>query len=136
MTHFMTSLLIHPALTDCRRLFLRNFEVMINIGVHDFEKQGEQRVLFNVELFIPLALSTPKQDQLHEVVDYDFIRNTIESHVSTGHIQLQETLCDDVARTLLAHPKVRAVQVSTQKPDVYPDCEAVGVEVLHFKESA
>ena len=136
MTQFMTSLLIHPALTDCRRLFLRNFEVMINIGVHDFEKQGEQRVLFNVELFIPLAVSTPTQDQLHEVVDYDFIRNTIEARVSTGHIQLQETLCDDVARTLLAHPKVRAVQVSTQKPDVYPDCETVGVEVLHFKEHA
>ena len=132
----MTSLLIHPALTDCRRLFLRNFEVMINIGVHDFEKQGEQRVLFNVELFIPLAVSTPTEDQLDEVVDYDFIRNTIEARVSTGHIQLQETLCDDVARTLLAHPKVRAVQVSTQKPDVYPDCEAVGVEVLHFKERA
>lgn len=136
MTQFMTSLLIHPALTDCRRLFLRNFEVMINIGVHDFEKQGEQRVLFNVELFIPLAVSTPTQDELHEVVDYDFIRNTIEARVSTGHIQLQETLCDDVARVLLAHPKVRAVQVSTQKPDVYPDCEAVGVEVLHFKERA
>ena len=136
MTQFMTSLLIHPALTDCRRLFLRNFEVMINIGVHDFEKQGEQRVLFNVELFIPLAVSTPTQDELDEVVDYDFIRNTIEARVSTGHIQLQETLCDDVARTLLAHPKVRAVQVSTQKPDVYPDCEAVGVEVLHFKEHA
>ncbi len=136
MTQFMTSLLIHPALTDCRRLFLRNFEVMINIGVHDFEKQGEQRVLFNVELFIPLALSTPAQDELHEVVDYDFIRNTIEARVTQGHIHLQETLCDEVARTLLAHPKVRAVQVSTQKPDVYPDCESVGVEVLHFKEPA
>ncbi len=136
MTQFMTSLLIHPALTDCRRLFLRNFEVMINIGVHDFEKQGEQRVLFNVELFIPLAVSTPTQDELDEVVDYDFIRSTIEARVSTGHIQLQETLCDDVARALLMHPKVRAVQVSTQKPDVYPDCETVGVEVLHFKEHA
>jgi dihydroneopterin aldolase len=136
MTQFMTSLLIHPALNDCRRLFLRNFEVMINIGVHDFEKQGEQRVLFNVELFIPLALSTPTDDELDEVVDYDFIRNTIEARVSTGHIHLQETLCDDIARTLLAHPKVRAVQMSTQKPDVYPDCEAVGVEVLKFKEHA
>ncbi len=136
MTQFMTSLLINPALSDCRRLFLRNFEVMINIGVHDFEKQGEQRVLFNVELFIPLAVSTPTQDELDEVVDYDFIRNTIEARVSTGHIHLQETLCDDVARTLLKHPKVRAVQVSTQKPDVYPDCEAVGVEVLYFKERA
>ncbi len=132
----MTSLLMHPALSDCRRLFLRNFQVMSNIGVHDFEKRAEQRVLFNVELYVPLADSTPKDDELHEVLDYDFIRDTIVQRLSQGHTQLQETLCDDIARTLLAHPKVRAVQVSTQKPDVYPDCDAVGVEVLHFKERA
>ena len=129
----MSCLFLHPALADCRRLFLRNYEVMSNIGVHDFEKKGEQRVLFNVELFIPLAQSTPTQDQLSEVVDYDFIRDTIETRVAQGHVQLQETLCDDIARTLLAHPKVKAVQISTQKPDVYPDCEAVGVEVLQIK---
>ena len=132
----MTSLLMHPALSDCRRVFLRNFQVMSNIGVHDFEKRGEQRVLFNVELYVPLADSTPKQDELHEVLDYDFIRNTIEQRLSQGHTHLQETLCDEIARTLLAHPKVRAVQLSTQKPDVYPDCDAVGVEVLLFKERA
>ncbi len=131
----MTSLLMHPALSDCRRVFLRNFEVMSNIGVHDFEKRGEQRVLFNVELYVPLAESTPVQDLLDEVVDYDFIRDTIVQRIAQGHTHLQETLCDDIARTLLAHPKVRAVQISTQKPDVYPDCEAVGVEVLQFKES-
>ncbi len=129
----MSHLFLHPALTDCRRLFLRNYEVMSNIGVHDFEKQGEQRVVFNVELFIPLAQSTPAEDQLREVVDYDFIRDTIKTRVAQGHVQLQETLCDEIARTLLAHPKVRAVQISTQKPDVYPDCEAVGVEVFHLK---
>ena len=132
----MTSLLMHPALSDCRRVFLRNFQVMSNIGVHDFEKRGEQRVLFNVELYVPLADSTPKHDELHEVLDYDFIRNTIEQRLSQGHTHLQETLCDEIARTLLAHPKVRAVQVSTQKPDVYTDCDSVGVEVLHFKERA
>ncbi len=132
----MTSLLMHPALSDCRRVFLRNFQVMSNIGVHDFEKRGEQRVLFNVELYVPLADSTPKQDELHDVLDYDFLRDAIVQRVAHAHTRLQETLCDDIARTLLAHPKVRAVQVSTQKPDVYPDCDAVGVEVLHFKERA
>jgi dihydroneopterin aldolase len=106
---------------------------MSNIGVHDFEKKAEQRVVFNVELFIPLADSTPMRDQLSEVVDYDFIRETIESRIAQGHVQLQETLCDEIARTLLAHPKVRAVQVSTQKPDIYPDCESVGVEVFQIK---
>ena len=71
-----------PSLMDCRRLFLRDYEVHINIGVHAFEKTGEQRVLINVELYIPLALSTPSHDQLDEVVDYDFIRRTIAERVA------------------------------------------------------
>ena len=132
----MMSTLSHPSLRDCRRLFLRNYEVMINIGVHDFEKKGEQRVLINVDLYIPLAQSTPKADQLHEVVDYDFMRETIARRMAQGHVQLQETLCDDVTRAMLAHPLVRAVRVSTMKPDVYPDCEGVGVEVFQLKDPA
>lgn len=132
----MLALLSYPGLTDCRRLFLRNYQVLINIGVHEFEKKGEQRVLINVDLFIPLHMSTPKGDQLNEVVDYDFIRSTIARRMAVGHIQLQETLCDDVASAMLAHPKVRAVRVSTEKPDVYPDCESVGVEVFRIKDTA
>ncbi len=132
----MLSALSHPSLRDCRRLFLRNYEVMINIGVHDFEKKGEQRVLINVDLYIPLAQSTPKADQLAEVVDYDFMRETIARRMALGHVHLQETLCDDVARSMLAHPRVRAVRVSTMKPDVYPDCEGVGVEVFQIKDEA
>ena len=50
-------------LADCRRLFLRGYEVWINIGVHDFEKRGEQRVVINVDLYVPLALSTPTAAQ-------------------------------------------------------------------------
>ena len=130
----MLSALTHPKLADCRRLFLRNYEVMINIGVHDFEKKGEQRVLINVDLYIPLALSTPKDDHLAEVVDYDFMRVTIANRMAQGHIHLQETLCDDVVRSMLDHPQVRAARVSTMKPDVYPDCEGVGVEVFLIKE--
>jgi 7,8-dihydroneopterin aldolase/epimerase/oxygenase len=130
----MQSLLSHPSLMDCRRLFLRNYEVFINIGVHAFEKTGEQRVQINVDLYIPLALSTPKADELDEVVDYDFIRRTIGERVALGHIHLQETLCDDVLALMLAHPKVRAARVSTDKPDVYPDCESVGCEVFGLKE--
>ena len=131
----MASFLSYPSLANCRRLFLRNYEVMINIGVHDFEKKGEQRVLFNVDLFIPMAESTPMNDQLEEVVDYDFMRETIAQRMARGHIQLQETLCDDIARAMLLHPKVKAVRVSTEKPDVYPDCESVGVEVFSIKEA-
>ncbi|MEY2889962.1 MAG: hypothetical protein RIQ30_1560, partial [Pseudomonadota bacterium] len=129
----MHSLLSHPSLIHCRRLFLKDYEVYINIGVHDFEKRAEQRVIFNVEIYVPLELNTPKQDRLEEVLDYDFIRKTIVERVKRGHIHLQETLCDEIIAAILEHPNVMAVRVSTAKPDVYPDCEAVGVEVFKMK---
>ena len=132
----MHSFLDHPQLANCRRLFLSDYEVWINIGVHDFEKKGEQRVVINVDLYVPLALSTPRADKLDEVLDYDFIRRSIMERVAKGHIHLQETLVDDVLALMLAHPQVRAARVSTAKPDVYPDCAAVGVEVFGFKDSA
>ena len=131
----MHSLLSHPSLINCRRLFLKDYEVYINIGVHDFEKKAEQRVILNVDLYIPLSMNTPTHDQLSEVVDYDFMRETIKERASKGHIQLQETFCDEIASAMLAHPKVLAARVSTSKPDVYPDCHSVGVEVFRIKQS-
>jgi dihydroneopterin aldolase len=132
----MFSALCHPALADCRQLFLRNYEMHMDIGVHDFEKQKKQRVMINIDLFIPLALSTPNGDLLNEVVDYDFIVVTLAKRVARGHIHLLETLCDDVIATLLEHPKVRAARISMAKPDLYPACEAVGVEVFRIKEAS
>lgn len=129
----MNSDLALSQLQDCRRLFLRNYEVFINIGVHDFEKRGEQRVLINIDLYIPLAESTPQHDLLEEVVDYDFMRASVANRIKKGHIHLQETLCDDVAKNMLEHPKVRGVRISTMKPDVYPDCDGVGVEIFKLK---
>lgn len=118
---------------NCRRLFLRDHTVDVRIGAHAFEKLGPQRIIFNVELFVPYGASTPQHDDLSEVLDYDFIRQVIAQRVARGHIVLQETLCDDLMRELMAHPQVQAVRLSSCKPDVYPDCAAVGVEIFQIK---
>jgi dihydroneopterin aldolase len=120
-------------LANCRRLFLKDFAISMNIGVHDFEKKGEQRVIVNVDLYVPLELNTPSHDDLSEVVDYDFMRQTIADIIADGHIELQETFCDEIVKRMLAHPRVQATRVSTEKPDVYPDCQGVGVEVFRSK---
>lgn len=131
----MSILMSHPDLADCRRLFLRNYKVHAHIGAHAFETLGAQRVVFNVDLYVPLAMSTPVNDRLEEVLDYDFIRTTISTRIAEGHIVLQETLCDDVLRRMLNHPQVRAARVSTEKTDVYDDCDAVGCEVFGFSSA-
>ena len=129
------SALLDARLADCRRIFLRDYVVEANIGVHAHEKNGAQRVTFNIEVFVPLAVSTPRHDRIHEVVDYDFLRMAVARRIDQGHINLQETLIDDVARALLAHPAVRAVRVASEKNNVYEDVAAVGVEVFHFKST-
>jgi len=122
-------------MADCRKLFLRGLELPVRIGIHDFELQAPQRMRFEVDLYVPYAHSSPTQDRIDEIVDYDFVRDTIRRLCDTGHINLQETLCDAIANTLLGHSQVAAVRVRTCKPDVYPDCDAVGVEVFRLRDA-
>ncbi len=123
----------HTLLLNCRRLFLTGLTVQANIGVHDFEHQAPQRLIIDVDLYVSFEGTRPKDDRIDEVVDYDFVRAVVHERIARGHIGLQETLCDDILTRLLDHTGVMAARVSTRKPDVYPDCEAVGVEAFRAK---
>ena len=120
-------------LLKCRRLFLRGLTVQAHIGIHDFEMQAAHRIVIDVDLYVSFAGTSPKDARIDEVVDYDFVRAVVHARVAHGHVNLQETLCDDILTRLLEHTGVMAARVSTRKPDVYPDCEAVGVEVFRAK---
>jgi dihydroneopterin aldolase len=127
--------LLDPRLAQCRRIYLRDALFEASIGVYDREHAGAQRLVVNVDVFVALSASTPRDDRVEEVVDYDFVRETIRRRLARGHVNLQETLVDDLAAALLVHPGVVAVRVCTEKPDVYDDVGGVGVEVLRFKDS-
>jgi dihydroneopterin aldolase len=114
-------------------MFLRGLSVLARIGIHEFELQAPQRLILDIDVYVELGPHTPQADQIQEVVDYDFLREVVHRRLARGHINLQETLCDDVISEILLHPAVRAAQVSTRKPDVYPDCEAVGVQTFKRK---
>lgn len=109
-----------------RRIFLRRYAVDCSIGIHEFERAARQRVLVSVDLFVAGA---PADDAIAAVLDYDFLRDAIAGLAASRHFNLQETLAAEIARLCLARPQVEAVRVATEKPDVYPDCEAVGVEI-------
>lgn len=112
-----------------RRIFLRNFETRISIGVHDFEKQAKQRVVINVDLYLE-PQARIERDHISETVDYDFLRKGVSALADSGHFNLQETFCERILAICLARPGVTAARVSIEKPDVYPDCEAVGFEIF------
>ena len=119
--------------TQCRALSLRRHEVDVRIGVHDFERNAAQRVWFDVDLCIKLDHAPAAKDHISQTVEYDFIREGIADESGRHHHELQETLCDAIARVLLQKSEVHAVRVATRKPAVYPDRESVGVERVCIK---
>lgn len=126
----------HHDIPQHRRIFLRNHITPVYIGVYANEQHAQQRMRFNIDIYVPLANCTPQNDQLDEVVDYDIMQQAIAQHTQTGHIALQETLCDAIAQQLLQHPSIHAVRVATEKLDVYENSEAVGVEVFLRRSDA
>lgn len=115
-----------------RRIFLKNFETRISMGIHDFEKKARQRVMINVDLYLEPDASI-ERDHISETVDYDFLRREITALADSGHFHLQETFCERIVVICLAKPGVVAVRVSSEKPDVYPDCESIGFEIFRAK---
>lgn len=120
------------SLQKARRIFLRNFEVRMSMGVHSHEKTAPQRVLVNVELYLDPEVRI-ERDSLRETVDYDFLREAVLQLAQSGHFHLQETFCERLLAICLEQSKVLAARVSSEKPDVYPDCQAVGFEIFGVK---
>ena len=113
-------------------IILRGFEVDANIGVHEFEKNGPQRLLIDIELQLATA-TRPDADNIVEVLNYDFLRSETQALLAQRHYELQETLAHDIASFCLAHGQVQAATVYTRKPDVYPDCDSIGYR-LHVRK--
>ena len=130
------SYLLDPRLADCQRIFLTDYAIDVSIGFHAAELAAPQRLLINVDLFVPRSHSTPVNDHRDEILDYDFVRIELARLAGSRHFNLQETLIDGIVAICLAQPAVRAVRVSTAKPDVYPDCRSVGIEVFRFRDPA
>lgn len=120
-------------LAVARRVFLRDLEVQMFMGIHDFEQGVRQRVIINVDVYLaPPRLQL--NDRIEEVVDYDLLKTRIVDLAQRGHYNLQETLCEKVLAACLDLPGSLAARVSSEKPDVYADCRGVGFEMYAVKE--
>ena len=88
------------------KVFLEDYEVDINIGIHEFEKTGPQRIVINIELFVAEA-SSGNSDTIDNAVDYDFLRKEIIKLTEPRHFNLQETLCRSILEIVAVQPGIQ-----------------------------
>lgn len=120
------------ALLPCSfRIFLEDFALDVDIGFHDFEIGAPQRLLITVEVWVD-GEAFAAEDSRAAAWNYDFLRNEIGRIANGRRFNLQETLVREIYALLASRQGVLAVRVRTTKPDVYPDCAGVGVEMASF----
>jgi dihydroneopterin aldolase len=106
-------------------LFLRDFELAMDIGIHAFEIGRPQRVLVDVEMDVAPTLAF-ERDDLAGVIDYDFLRGEIAAVAASRRFNTQEAFCAEILARVLMRDNVTRAVVTTRKPDVYDDAAAVG----------
>ncbi|MEA3016348.1 MAG: 7,8-dihydroneopterin aldolase/epimerase/oxygenase [Sphingomonadales bacterium] len=114
-----------------RKIMLEDFALNLDIGFHDFEIGRPQRLLLTVELWVDEA-HFAAEDEAAGAWDYDFLRTEILALVRGRRFNLQETLVREVYDLVAARQGVEALRVRSRKPDIYPDCAGVGVELASF----
>jgi 7,8-dihydroneopterin aldolase/epimerase/oxygenase len=114
-----------------RKIVLDDYELTLDIGFHDFEIGNPQRLLVTVEVWVD-ERSFPSSDEAGSAWNYDFLRSEIGALAAGRRFNLQETLVREIYELVAARRGVTALRVSTRKPDIYPDCAGVGVELASF----
>lgn len=114
-----------------RKVVLEEYELKLDIGFHEFEVGRPQRLLVTVEVWIEEA-AFAASDAQEGAWDYDFLRTGIDRLAAGRRFNLQETLVREIYDLVAARRGVTALRVSTRKPDIYPDCAGVGVELASF----
>jgi dihydroneopterin aldolase len=117
---------------DLDRVFMHDLVQDVEIGVYTNEKGVTQRVRFSVDVDLTPATAA-LDDDIGRAFDYDTIIQAIKSTIARGHINLVETLAEEVARHCLGHPRAARVTVKIEKLDKEPG--AVGVEIVRSKGS-
>ena len=118
-----------------RHVFVRNLVLMASIGIYAFEKKDAQRVRINVDLAVREA-DHPPTDEISQVVCYEDFTYGIKGIVGRGHVNLVETLAEDIAGMCLEDPRVRSARVRVEKLDIFENAESVGVEIERFNPRA
>ena len=122
---------IASAERSLRHVFIRDLVLAGSIGVHRHEKESLQRVRINLDLAVDEG-GQSIDDDINNVICYEQLAESVGDIVGRGHVNLVETLAENIAAMCLEDLRVRSARVRVEKLDVLEGAESVGVEIERF----
>ena len=112
-----------------KKVIITDLVFNTSIGIHDFEKEKEQQIKFNIEIDINPLLKASKND-LSSIINYESVINKIKLITKKKHYNLLETLAEDVFSDLFLSKNIIKVKLRIEKPEIIKNTYSVGVEII------
>ena len=123
---------IADAQTLIQHVFIRDLTLTALIGVYSHEKENPQPIRINLDLAVKENV-TANKDRLADVVSYEEIADGVRKLISSGHVNLVETLAQQIADMCFGHQRVQTVRVRVEKLAVFEDAVSAGVEIERYR---
>ena len=119
----------YPGVTT---LFLEDIVRKVDIGVHDYEIGNPQRVRFDIYVLIT-GVKNPENDIIDEVLNYEYLLNSLEKVLSKGRFSLLESLANNLLDSILQPESVESASVVITKLDVLEGDGRLGCSMTRTK---
>lgn len=113
-------------------VFIKQLQVNTVIGVYEWEKTIQQRLVLDLELSTDTRKAAATDD-IHLALDYAVISDAVRQLIITRPAELIETVAERVAELLLSQFNTSKVQVTVSKPGAVADALTVGVTIVRSR---
>jgi len=113
-------------------LFLEDVVRDVDIGVHDFEIGNPQKVRFDIYVMLSDILN-PNNDDLNEVLNYEYLIDSLDDVLSIGRFSLLEKLANRLLEEISAPTIVKAASVVITKLDILDGDGRLGCSMTKIK---
>ena len=122
-------------MTNKTTVRVRGLSLPVRIGVQDFERNGPQTVVFNIDMDVRLNSDTENGERDY-VSYYPIVEHLTALSESGRHIDLVEELADEIFDFVFADPRVSEATVEVMKPEIIPQADYVGVMISRSNPAA
>jgi dihydroneopterin aldolase len=113
-------------------VFIKQLQVDTVIGVYDWEKTIQQRLVLDIVLHTDVRAAAANDD-IRLTLDYAVIADKVTKLITAQPIELIETVAEWVAAMLLSEFATETVEVTVSKPGAVPQAQTVGVQIVRSR---
>ncbi|MXP67702.1 dihydroneopterin aldolase [Pantoea sp. Aalb] len=108
-------------------LFIKQLTVFTTIGIYDWEKDIQQKLLFDIE--IAYNSNSKIHYNVNNYLSYTDISNSIFHYLQDKKFSLIEHIAQEIAQLLMNQFKIDGIRIKVEKPGAIAQAKTVGVYI-------